>query len=82
MLCVEPKLQAGGIAKQLLGAAESMAMERFGAHRIEMTVIENRIELIGYYERRGYVRSGERRDFPVALTPPLFMAVLVKPLSR
>jgi hypothetical protein len=45
-----------------------------------MTVIEKRGELIAYYERRGYVRSSERRDFPVTVDPPLFMAVLEKPL--
>ena len=45
-----------------------------------MTVIENRAELIGYYARRGYARTGERRDFPIAVEPPLFMAVLAKPL--
>ncbi len=45
-----------------------------------MTVIDKRSELIDYYRRRGYVPSGERRDFPIALDPPLFMTVLVKSL--
>jgi ribosomal protein S18 acetylase RimI-like enzyme len=82
LLCVDPTLQAGGLGKRLLAAAEATARESFGTERIEMTVIDRRAELIAYYERRGYAASGEKRDFPIALDPPLFMAVLVKPLSR
>jgi len=29
-----------------------------------MTVIVQRAELIAWYERRGYVRTGERKPFP------------------
>jgi hypothetical protein len=47
---------------------------------MEMTVIDSRVELIAYYERRGYVRTPERRDFPIPVTPPLTMTVLVKSL--
>lgn len=81
LLCVDPELQAGGIGRQLVAAAEAEARESFGATAMEMTVIEQRAELIAYYERRGYAISGERRDFPVPVTPPLFMTVLVKPLG-
>jgi ribosomal protein S18 acetylase RimI-like enzyme len=80
-LCVEPKLQTGGIGKLLIAAAEDHARREFSAELIEMTVIESRAELIGYYIRRGYNVTGERRDFPIALTPPLYMSVLEKPLS-
>jgi GNAT superfamily N-acetyltransferase len=81
LLCVEPDVQAGGLGRQLMTAAESCARQIFDAAAIEMTVIEQRTELIAYYERRGYARTGERRDFPVAVEPPLFMTVLVKPLA-
>ncbi|UIJ43965.1 GNAT family N-acetyltransferase [Sphingomonas cannabina] len=80
-LCVEPRLQAGGIGKLLLTAAEDCARSEFGADRIEMTVIDTRAELIAYYERRGYALTGERRDFPIPLDPPMFMVVLEKPLA-
>ena len=80
LLCIEPTLQAGGLGKWLIEAAEKIAHEMFGASAMEMTVIENRAELIAYYERRGYVRTSERRDFPIAVTPPLYMTVLVKSL--
>ena len=80
LLCVDPTLQAGGIGKRLVEAAEELARAAFAASAMEMTVIENRTELIAYYERRGYERTEERRDFPIAVTPPLYMTVLVKPL--
>ena len=80
-LCVEPELQAGGLGKLLILSAEQGAIDEFGAERIEMTVIDRRAELIAYYERRGYAVTGERRDFPIALDPPLFMAVLEKRLA-
>ena len=80
LLCIEPRLQAAGLGRQLIAAAEGAARDTFAARRIEMTVIENRAELIAYYERRGYARTGERRDFPVAVQPPLFMTVLAKTL--
>jgi GNAT superfamily N-acetyltransferase len=80
-LCVEPAHQADGIGRRLIAAAERTAAVTFGANRIEMTVIECRGELIAYYGRRGYHVTGERRDFPIALDPPLFMTVLEKPLK-
>lgn len=80
LLCIEPRRQAAGLGRQLIAAAEGTAREILAAHRIEMTVIEARAELIGYYERRGYARTGERRDFPVPVQPPLFMTVLAKRL--
>jgi len=80
LLCVEPVLQAGGLGKRLIEAAEKLANDTLGATMMEMTVIDSRAELIAYYERRGYAGTGERRDFPIAVVPPLHMAVLAKPL--
>lgn len=81
LLCVDPDIQARGIGKQLIAAAEATARDTFAATRIEMTVIDRRVELIAWYERHGYTRSGETRPFPVPLDPPLTMTVLVKPLG-
>lgn len=63
MLTVQPNLQAQGIGKKLLAAAEDYAKsERFEA--IIMTVISARKELIAWYERRGYQLTGEKKPFP------------------
>ena len=81
LLCVDPSLQTAGVGKQLLAAAETCARDELGADRIEMTVIDVRHRLIAWYERRGYVQTGERRDFIFPVDPPLFMTVLVKSLA-
>jgi ribosomal protein S18 acetylase RimI-like enzyme len=81
LLCVDPTRQAAGIGKAIIAAAEKVAREQLDADRIEMTVIDCRTELIAYYERRGFVRTGERRPFPFAVEPPLGMVVLEKALA-
>ena len=81
LLCIDPALQAAGLGKQLMAAAEACAREAFGALTMEMTVIESRAELIAWYARRGYASSGEKRDFPIPLDPPLFLTVLTRRLA-
>lgn len=80
LLCIDPALQAGGMGRAMIAAAESLARDVFGARTMEMTVIDRRPELIAYYERRGYALTGETRPFPIELDPPLDMVVLAKPL--
>ncbi len=63
MLTVSPVLQAKGIGKQLLLAAEDEARKR-GCEAIYMTVISVRQELIAWYERHGYADTGIRKPFP------------------
>lgn len=88
MLSVDPARQAGGLGRRLVAAAETAAQTRFGALRMEMTVIVQRTELIAWYERLGYRRTGETRPFPA--TDPRFglprrddlaFTVLVRPLT-
>jgi len=64
MLTVEPTAQGGGIGSRLLEAAERWAKDNWRVETVHMTVIVQRIELIAWYERRGYQRTGERRPFP------------------
>lgn len=79
MLCVAPELQSGGLGRRLLDAAEDHA-RALGIAAMEMTVIDSRDSLIAWYERRGYLRTGETRPFPVLRDPPITFAVLEKPL--
>ncbi len=81
LLCIEPARQGDGLGRDLLAAAEDHARDVFGCAGIEMTVLEQRGELIAYYERRGWQQTGERRPFPVPLDPPYVMEVLAKPLT-
>lgn len=64
MFSVRPDLQGQGIGDVLLRAAEAHVRDVFARARMEMTVISVRPELIAYYERRGYRRTGETRPFP------------------
>ena len=64
MLTVSPELQAKGIGKQLLEASENQA-NIVGCTSIKMTVISVRGELIAWYERHGYRRTGDTEPFPV-----------------
>jgi GNAT superfamily N-acetyltransferase len=64
LFVVQPTLQGGGIGKQFLQAAEAAAMARFGITRMWMSVITVRDELMAFYERRGYRRTGALKPFP------------------
>ena len=79
MLCVSPDLQSAGLGGQLLDAAEDCA-RRQNIAAMEMTVIDSRESLIAWYERRGYIRTGETRPFPVLRDPPVTFVVLEKRL--
>lgn len=61
---VRPARQGRGTGRALLAHADAFAVSRFGAQALEMTVIAQRTDLIAYYERSGFVRTGERRPFP------------------
>jgi ribosomal protein S18 acetylase RimI-like enzyme len=88
MLTIRPTMQGRGLGSQLLGAAERWAIEHWSSRSMHMTVIVQRLELIAWYERRGYSRTGERKPFPygdqrfgLPRRPDLAFEVLRKPLS-
>jgi ribosomal protein S18 acetylase RimI-like enzyme len=64
MFAVDPNEQGSGLGKQVLGEAERIAREEWHCRAMHMTVIEQRGELIAWYERRGYRRTGQFKPFP------------------
>ncbi|MEU2432223.1 GNAT family N-acetyltransferase [Streptomyces sp. NPDC007861] len=64
MFAVRPGLQGGGVGRQVLVEAERIARESWGVREMHMTVIAQREELIAWYERRGYRRTGTMAPFP------------------
>lgn len=64
---VAPSYQNMGIGKLVLSQAEDIAVNQMKAKEIVMTVISQRRELIEYYERRGYRRTGQTEKYPVHL---------------
>ncbi|GAA2586567.1 N-acetyltransferase [Streptomyces tubercidicus] len=88
MFAVRPELQGGGLGKVIIAEAERTAQDIWGAREMRMTVIRQRTELIAWYERRGYRRTGERTPFPygderfgIPQRPDLEFELLVKPLG-
>lgn len=65
LLSVRPDRQAGGLGRRLVAAAEARAQVDYDAAWMEMTVIAARGELVAWYERQGYARTGEIRPFPM-----------------
>lgn len=65
MFVVRPDIQGAGIGKRLLEEAETWARKAWGVTSYVMIVITSRHELVAYYERRGYRRTGELSEFPV-----------------
>jgi GNAT superfamily N-acetyltransferase len=63
MLSVRPTRQAAGVGRRVVEGAESWVKAHWGSQRMRMTVIVQRTELIAWYERRGYRRTGETAPF-------------------
>jgi ribosomal protein S18 acetylase RimI-like enzyme len=70
MFAVDPTLQNAGIGREVLGEAERIVRDEFKLPTMRMTVIDLREELIAWYERRGYRRTGIKKPFPA--TDPRF----------
>ncbi|WP_432003350.1 GNAT family N-acetyltransferase [Streptomyces sioyaensis] len=88
MFAVRPQLQGGGLGKVIIAEAERIARETWGVREMRMTVIRQRDELIAWYERRGYRRTGQLTPFPygderfgIPQRPDLEFELLVKPLG-
>jgi len=86
MFAVRPDVQGGGLGKEMLEAAERHIRELWRLGTVYMTVINLREELIAYYERRGYKRTGERKPFPFDVAPgatrtDFYLTVLRKTLA-
>ena len=88
MFSVQPAQQGTGLGKRMMAEAERIAREDWRCTRMQMTVIDIRAELIGFYVRRGYVRTGVHKPFPygderfgIPLRADLRFEVLEKPLA-
>lgn len=64
MFSVVPSLQGAGIGKRVLAEAERIIAHEWGCRRLCMSVIDLREELIAFYLRRGYRRTGIIKSFP------------------
>lgn len=88
MFAVAPGHQRGGLGRAVLAEAERLARDEWGVGELRMTVLVQREDLIGWYLRRGYARTGELSAFPygderfgVPLRPDLAFETLTKKLG-
>ena len=85
MFAIDPRLQQRGLGKAVMVHCEAAARELWNAKFLELAVISLRDELIDWYQRRGFRRTGERHPFPFdtatgALRTDFDLVVLQKPL--
>ena len=88
MFAVSPALQGAGLGKTVIAEAERQARATWGVSEMHMTVISVRDDLIAWYERRGYRRTGRMTPFPygderfgIPQRADLQFELLVKPLD-
>ena len=80
---VAPAEQNSGYGKQLLDFAESHIFEIFKKKVIQMSVLNVRIELLAYYQRRGYQLTEKIEAYPLGQNVgepliPLHLLILEK----
>ncbi|MDN3272378.1 GNAT family N-acetyltransferase [Streptomyces sp. MA15] len=88
MFAVSPAFQGAGLGRAVIAEAERQAREDWGVTGMHMTVISVREDLIAWYERRGYRRTGRTTPFPygderfgIPLRDDLEFELLVKELA-
>lgn len=84
MLAIDPAYQAQGFGKLMLEGAERHAMAHFGATVFNISVLSSRLELIAFYERRGYCRTGQTMDYPISagIGKPIVDGLLVETMTK
>lgn len=87
MFAVRPDRQGTGVGRAVLDAAEAQA-RGWGARRLELTVLNQRPELVAWYERCGFAMTGVLHDFPygderygVPRRPDLVLQEMAKQLT-
>lgn len=89
MFAVRPRHQGRGTGRAMLAAAEEYSLMTWGATSLEISVINHRHELIAWYERCGFTRTGVAHAFPygderygLPRRDDLVLLEMVKPLAQ
>lgn len=64
LFAVAPDQQGRGVGVAVIDEAIEECRRRWNARRVRMTVIRQRDDLIAFYERHGFVRTGKTEPFP------------------
>ncbi|EXA43333.1 hypothetical protein FOVG_08325 [Fusarium oxysporum f. sp. pisi HDV247] len=65
LLAVDPTLQRGGLGRRLVAYGEEYLTKDFGVSKIGLNALHTRKALIRWYEKLGYVRTGEMTKIPL-----------------
>lgn len=84
MLAVSPLLQGLGKGKEVLAHAEEYAVKNFNSNNFVMVVVAARTELISFYLRRGYKKTGTTMQYPLdaGVGTPKFDALQIETLHK
>jgi ribosomal protein S18 acetylase RimI-like enzyme len=66
LLAVDPDRQNLGLGKKLIAAAEKYALNHFKCGALKMFVLSGRDELLAWYLKLGYSKTGETVPFCVS----------------
>lgn len=64
LFAVHPDMQGTGIGSHILAQVENFSANVLNVSQYVMVVVSQRSELIAYYERRGYKRTGDVKAYP------------------
>lgn len=64
-LVVDQTCQRGGLGLRTLSNAEEYVRKTWNVKKIGLNALSTRSLLIKWYERRGYVQTGEKTPFPI-----------------
>ncbi|PYI20156.1 acyl-CoA N-acyltransferase [Aspergillus violaceofuscus CBS 115571] len=65
LLAVDQRHQQGGLGRRVVAHAEKRCREMWGVRRTGLNALDTRVALIRWYERCGYVRTGEVSVIPL-----------------
>lgn len=84
MLAVDPAYQQYGIGKQLLAYSEQFLRQHYNSRKLRIDVVASRVELIAFYQRRGFINLNTPYPYPVHLvaTTPLEEGLMVEVLEK
>jgi ribosomal protein S18 acetylase RimI-like enzyme len=72
-LAIDPSLHRGGLGRRVLEYAEKYSREELGAKVLSLDALSTRTQLIEWYFRRGFRKTGEVVPFPVKVKDGLVL---------
>ncbi|SPJ79416.1 related to N-acetyltransferase, GNAT family [Fusarium torulosum] len=69
-LAIDPTLQRSGLGKKMVVVGEEHLTREFGVEKIGLNALQTRKGLLNWYEKQGYVRTGEVTELPIDRARP------------